>query len=315
MNDFRLTTPVAFIIFNRPETTARVFAEIRKARPTKLFVICDGPRKNRPDDVEKVAATREIIRKIDWECELITKFSDKNLGCKIGPADGISWVFEQVEEAIILEDDCMPDQSFFQFCQEMLNRYSHDQRISMISGDNFQFGFRRNTDSYYFSKYCLTWGWATWRDRWINSYDVTLAKWPRIRNEGWLPDMLGSVQDAKYWHDIFERVHSQKLDTAWDYQWFFANLLEGRMSITPSVNLISNTGTGMDATHTKNESSILNVRRTPIIFPLIHPLGVFKNNKADKITDKVFFRLVLSVRFGNRVLRIREKLVSLFGLR
>lgn len=313
MSNFRLTTPVVFIIFNRPDTTALVFSEISKAKPEKLFIIGDGPRKNRPDDVEKIVATRRIIEKIDWECEVITKFSDANLGCKMGPASGISWVFEQVEEAIILEDDCLPDQSFFRFCQEMLHRYSGDKRISMISGDNFQFGHSRNSDSYYFSKYCLIWGWATWRDRWVNSYDVKIEKWPHIRDEGWLPDMLESVKDVDYWHEIFERVYSQKLNTAWDYQWFFANLLEGRLSITPRVNLISNIGAGVDATHTTSESSVLNVRSMPIAFPLVHPQGIFRNKKADEITNQVFFQLAPSVRLRNKTLRLRRKIFDQFG--
>lgn len=312
---FKLSTPVALIIFNRPETTARVFDAIAKAKPTKLFVICDGPRKHRPDDLEKVEATRSIVNQVNWECEVFTKFSDENLGCKLGPANGISWVFEQVEEAIILEDDCFPDQTFFRFCQEMLAQYRNDQRISMISGDNFLFGRQHISDSYYFSKYCLTWGWATWRDKWLESYDITLSKWPTVRDQNLLPNMLGNAEEVAYWREIFERVHTRKLDTAWDYQWFFANLLAGRVTIVPAVNLISNVGVGVDATHTVNESLVFDVPSESLSFPLKHPIGVIKNIQADVLTDQVYFRLTFSVRIRNKILRLKKIITRRFGLK
>ena len=207
MSDFKLMLPVAFIIFNRPDTTERVFAEIANAKPPKLLVIGDGPRTGRPGEAEKVAATRAIIQRVDWDCKVLTNFSEVNLGCKKRVSSGIDWVFEQVEEAIILEDDCLPDITFFRFCQEMLERYRGDQRIGMISGDNFQFGRRYGDDSYYFSKYVHIWGWATWRDRWVGSYDVSMAKWPRIRDEGTIADIVGDMHEAVYCGKIFERVH------------------------------------------------------------------------------------------------------------
>jgi hypothetical protein len=200
--DFQLTTPVAFIIFNRTDTTELVFAEIAKAIQPKL--LGDGPRANCSGEAEKVAATRAIIKRVDWDCEVLTNFSEVNLGCKRRISGGIDWVFEQVEAAIFLEDDCLPDPTFFRFCQEMLERYHHDQRIGMISGDNFQFGRRHNDDSYYFSKYVHVWGWASWRDRWAGSYDVTMAKWPRIRDEGWLRNMVGNRREAAYWQNRFD---------------------------------------------------------------------------------------------------------------
>jgi len=263
--DFQLTTPVAFIIFNRPDTTERVFAEIAKAKPTKLLVIGDGARVNRPEEAEKVAAARAIIQRVDWECEVLTNFSEVNLGCKRRVSSGIDWVFEQVEEAIILEDDCLPDPSFFCFCQELLERYRHDQRIGLISGDNFQFGRRRNDDSYYFSKYVHIWGWATWRDRWAGSYDVTMAKWPRIRDEAWLTDIVGNAHEADFWSKVFERVHRGEIDT-WDYQWVFANWVEGRLTILPAMNLISNIGFDANATHTTGDSELANLASYPSVF-------------------------------------------------
>jgi hypothetical protein len=300
MPDFRLTTPVAFIIFNRPDTTEQVFREIAKARPPKLLVVGDGPRASRSGEADKVAATRAIVKRVDWDCEVLTNFSDVNLGCKRRVSSGIDWVFEQVETAIILEDDCVPDPTFFRFCHEMLELYRHDQRIGMISGDNFQFGRRRNDDSYYFSKYVHVWGWASWRDRWVGSYDVTMAKWPRIRDEGRLADMVGNRREAAYWQKIFERVHRGEIDT-WDYQWVFANWAEGRMSILPAVNTVSNIGFNGDATHTTGDSDLANLARNQIGFPLTHPLGVFRNIEADQFSERRCFRISLTKRVRNKL--------------
>lgn len=300
MSDWQLRTPVAFIIFNRPDTTERVFSEIAKTKPPKLLVVSDGPRANRPGEAEKVSTARAIIKRVDWECEVLTNFSEVNLGCKRRVSSGLDWVFEQVEEAIILEDDCLPDPTFFRFCQELLERYRHDQRIGMISGDNFQFGNRRNNDSYYFSKYVHIWGWASWRDRWVGSYDVSMAKWPRIRDEGWLADMVGNTREAAYWQKIFERVYRGEIDT-WDYQWGFANLVEGRMSILPAVNMISNIGFDENATHTTSNSDLANLARNPMGFPLMHPLGVFKNIQADQFTEIHCFRVPILKRVRNKL--------------
>jgi hypothetical protein len=298
--DFQFTTPVAFIIFNRTDTTERVFSEIAKIRPRKLLVVGDGPRANRSGEANKVAATRAIIKRVDWDCEVLTNFSDVNLGCKQRISSGIDWVFEHVEKAIFLEDDCLPDPTFFRFCQEMLERYRNDNRIGMISGDNFQFGRQRNNDSYYFSKYVHIWGWASWRDRWTGSYDVTMAKWPQVRDEGWLGDMLDNRREAAYWENIFERVHRGEIDS-WAYQWLFAHWVEGRMSITPAVNLISNIGFDRDATHTTSGSNLANLGLTPISFPLMHPIGIFRNSQADNFGFHKCFQVPLLKRVRNKI--------------
>ncbi len=301
MSDFKLTTPVAFIIFNRPDTTERVFAEIAKAKPPKLLVVADGARTNKIGEAEKVAATRAIIQRVDWDCEVLTNFSEVNLGCKIRVSSGIDWVFEQVEEAIILEDDCLPDATFFRFCQEMLERYRDDQRIGMISGDNFQFGQTRNNDSYYFSKYVHIWGWATWRDRWQKNYDVELKKWPVIRDGNYLVDILGNNKEAKSWNKIFESMYKGEIDT-WDYQWVFANWVDGRLNVMPNVNLISNIGFGLDATHTIGDSKLANITTCQMIFPIIPPVGVYRNLQADLYTFNSCFNVPLYKIIYNKLL-------------
>ncbi len=283
-----LKTAVLFIIFNRPDTTKQVFDAIRQAGPLKLFIAADGPRKDRPGEAEKCADARDIATAVDWECAVETLFQNDNLGCKIAVSNAITWFFENVKEGIILEDDCLPTPTFFRFCQELLYCYRHDQRIGMISGDNFQSGNYRNDDSYYFSKYVHIWGWASWRDRWDRSYDVNMTKWPRIRDEGWLADMVGDPSEAGYWQTIFERVHRDEINT-WDYQWIFANWLEGWLSITPTVNLVSNIGFGENATHTKLRSAFSGMKTDEISFPLKHPLFMVRNATADFYTSRMMF--------------------------
>ncbi len=309
MADFRLTTPVAFIIFNRPDTTARVFAEIAKAKPPKLLVIADGPRANRTGEAERVAETRAIIERVDWDCEVLTNFSESNQGCRNRVSSGIDWVFEQVPEAIILEDDCLPAPTFFRFCEEMLERYRHDQRVGMISGDNFQFGRRYGQDSYYFSKYMHIWGWATWRDRWRHSYDVSMTNWPRVCDEGRLSDLCGDEDDVGYWRGVLERVYNGSIDT-WDYQWVFANWLEGRLCALPAVNLISNIGFGAEATHTTGVSTLANLPTTDMQFPLTHPIIHVRNVAADRFSDRHCFRPPLWKRIYRALI---GKLVAIAG--
>ena len=304
-NAYELKTPVAFLIFNRPDTTQRVFDEIRRARPSKLLVVADGPRVDKPGEVEKCQAVRAIIDTVDWPCEVLKNYSDVNLGCKIRVSSGLDWVFEQVEEAIILEDDCLPHPTFFRFCVELLEHYRHDQRIAMISGCNFQFGARRNNDSYYFSKYNHIWGWASWRDRWQGCYDVAMTRWPKIRDEDWIVDMVGSKAEANYWKRIFEDVYQGKIDT-WDYQWTFACWLQRRLTILPNTNLISNIGFNNDATHTTVVNKFADMPVSDMHYPLTHPHSIICNLEYDNKTYNNNFRIPLKS-------RIIAKLRALFS--
>ena len=308
MSKFKLGKAVALIIFNRPETTVRVFAEIAKAKPPKLLVVGDGPRNLKAGETERVSAARAIIEKVDWPCEVLVEFSDVNLGCKRRVSSGIDWIFEQVEEAIILEDDCLPHPTFFQFCQEMLDRYRYDARVGMISGDNFQVGRTAVNASYYFSKYSHIWGWATWRDRW-QAYDVDLALWPEVRDQGLLQDLVLETSEVPYWHSIFERTYRGEIDT-WDYQWTFANWTEGRVCILPSVNLISNIGFGAGATHTTVSSPLANLPSQAMPFPLEHPKIRGRSVKADRYSDSHCFRAPLIPRVYRRVAELINKWVS-----
>jgi len=287
MSNYQLKTPVAFIIFNRLDTTKKVFAEIAKARPPKLLVIADGPRADHPDDAGTCADVRAVINHVDWDCEVLTNYSDINMGCKRRVSSGLDWVFNTVEEAIILEDDCLPHQTFFRFCEELLEKYWDDERIAMISGDNFQLERKRTAYSYYFSRYTHIWGWASWRGAWEN-YDVNMKLWPEIRDGDWLEDWLGDRKSVQYWVKIFEKVYQGKIDT-WDYQWTFSCWMQSALTILPNVNLVSNIGFGQEAVHTTDKSKVTDMKTEAITFPISHPPGILRDSMADFITEKNMF--------------------------
>lgn len=277
-----LDTPVAFIIFNRPDLTQLVFEAIAKAKPRKLLVIADGPRF--PEEAEKCRQAREVIQNVDWECEVLTNFSDINLGCKMRPATGLDWVFSLVEEAIILEDDCLPHIDFFVYCAELLEKYRDDERIMTISGNNFQSEKQWNTHSYYFSNYTLTWGWASWRRAWQH-YDVAMEHWPEIRDSSLLP--FNDENEKGYWVKILNSVYEGKID-AWDYQWSFACWSQNSLTVIPSKNLVSNIGFREDATHTQGNSVLASIP-TATLGKLQHPQYIAKHNEADKSIFYSFF--------------------------
>lgn len=284
---WKLNTPVVFIIFNRPDVTQRVFDEIACAKPPKLLVIADGPREHKVGELEKCHLTRAIIDQVNWECDVLTNYSDKNLGCKERIVSGLNWAFEKVEEAIILEDDCLPNASFFRFCSEMLERYRDDERIGMISGDNFLSPKMKLNSSYYFSRYCHIWGWASWRRAW-NLYDSEISSWPKLRNDLWLDSLGLRSSEMNYWRRMFDKVHSHQLDT-WDYQWVYACWLHNMLAVMPQNNLISNIGFGQDATHTRGGSIYANLPTKPLSFPLQVTSNISPNLEADTYTAKYMF--------------------------
>jgi hypothetical protein len=295
-----MKTPVALIIFNRRNTTEKVFEAIRQARPPKLLVIADGPRPDRVGEAQKCADARAVIDRVDWDCEVMTNYSDVNLGCKLRPATGIDWVFQQVDEAIILEDDCLPDPTFFTFCDEMLERYRHDTRIMAIAGSNFQFGRKRTTDSYYFSRYPHCWGWATWRRAW-QYFDVDMKIWPTVRDGNWLQDILSNDAEVKHWQKNFQSIEDRTTTTVWDYQWTFACWIQNGLTILPNVNLTSNIGFGADATHSFGDSKFANMPVEAITKPLKHPHFIVRDSESDRYTNDNIFALSSKVRIKNIV--------------
>ncbi|MEG5042559.1 MULTISPECIES: glycosyltransferase family 2 protein [unclassified Microcoleus] len=243
MFNYQIQTPVAFIIFKRRDTTARVFEAIRQAKPPKLLVITDGRCPDLPGEDQECAAARAIIDQVDGDCEVLKNYADVNLGCRLRVSSGRNWVFDQVEEAIILEDDCLPHPTFFRFTQELLERYRDDPRILSISGQNVQFGRKRTDYSYYFSRYNHCWSWASWRRAWQH-YDLDMKLWPEIRDGNFLMDVLGDSNAVKIGKNIFQLCYENKLQS-WACQWTFANFIHNAMNILANVKLASNIGHGV----------------------------------------------------------------------
>ncbi|MBW4593918.1 MAG: glycosyltransferase family 2 protein [Brasilonema angustatum HA4187-MV1] len=300
-----MQTPVAFIIFKRPHTTEKVFEAIRQAKPPKLFVIADGARAERPGEAEKCEATRAIIERVDWNCEVIKNYSDTNLGCAKRVSSGIDWVFSNVEEAIILEDDCVPHPTFFPFCEELLEKYRYDSRVASISGSNYQFGHRRTNYSYYFSIYNHCWGWASWRRAWQH-FDIYMKLWPQIQAEGYLNDILRDYKAVKYWSNLFQSVFENPSDRIWDYQWTFACWIQSSLSIIPNTNLISNIGFGLESTHftSKKVSPYINMPIEAMQFPLKDPPFMVSNVNADNFTQKTLFKQTVLQVIKQRIKKI-----------
>jgi FkbM family methyltransferase len=275
-----MNTPLLFLIFNRPEPTRRVFEEIRKARPAKLFIAADGPRDTRPEDMDKCRLTREIVQNIDWPCEVKTLFQDKNLGCKIGATTGISWFFDQVEEGIILEDDCLPHPSFFRFCTEMLEHFRHEEKVIMIDGYNIE-GTSALKASYTFSRYGHLWGWASWRRVW-KQYDVTMKIWDKPENRKKIRQAMNDRYQWNYREWLYNETYLGNKDT-WDYQWESYRLFHGQLSVIPAVNMIQNLGFGADATHTTQLTSHLILPAQEIPFPLVHNPNIVPDDSYDRL--------------------------------
>lgn len=298
-------TAVAFFIFNRLDTAGRVFEKIREAEPPKLFVIADGPRKDHPGEAEKCQACRDLIKKVDWKCEILTNFSENNLGCGMRPKTGYDWVFSQVNEAIFLEDDCLPDNSFFRFVEELLGKYRNDERIYVIGGTNFQ---PRNVDysgdSYYFSRIMQTWGWASWKRVW-DTYDYDIKLWPLFRDSGFLKSFLSS-DDIYVWKNNFDRLYSHEDNSAWDTQLLFNMWINNGLCINPVKNLVSHIG--FDGTHANGEDAYIKNHNSssgrPIYnleFPLQHPKFMLPRKELDDY-------MLARHRGLNRKARIKVKL-------
>jgi len=267
--------PVLFIAFNRPDTTSLVFNAIRDARPSKLYVAVDGPRAGLEGEFEKVARVRKIATSVDWPCELKTLIRETNLGCKYAVSGAISWFFDNEDSGIILEDDCLPDLSFFGFCQEMLVKYRNDTRVLMVSGTNLAWDIN-GKEGYYFSRYPHIWGWASWRRAW-KSYDVDMNDLPQLLKDKNFISSFKSKSEYRYWAHYFLDVYTGRINT-WDIQVVYLALTQGQLTIFPSGNLVSNIGFGVDATHTsKINRKIANLPIIPLGSNAIQPTFMIPN--------------------------------------
>ncbi len=275
-------TPVAIFTFNRPQLTQRLIEILAKIKPSRILVISDGPRPNIPDDAEKCAAVRKLFDHLSWECRVDRNYAESNMGSFPRNSSGLNWVFELVEEAILLEDDCMPDLSFFPYCEELLGKYRNEPRVGLISGNNFltqKVG--QQPQSYFFSGYATTWGWACWRRTW-QQIDLNMSYWPEFRDNGGLRRSVYFASEESYWRGIYDAILEKRMNNAWDYQLILTCLRFDLLTIVPSVNLVSNVGFGHDGTRCKDESSLLhNLPKGEMRFPLAHPVVVRRSSSVD----------------------------------
>jgi len=300
--------PVLFLIFNRPDLTRKSFSAIRRYQPKHLFVAADGPRSSKEGEALASEETRKIVTEnIDWDCEVQTLFRDQNLGCQKAVSSGISWFFENVDEGIILEDDCLPDPSFFEFCDELLEKYRNNKSIGTISGDNFQHGISRGASSYYFSKFFHCWGWATWKDRWA-LYESNLYQDPdEIRKVvANFPLVFG---EHKHWESTFRRTNENEIDT-WDYRFLYACWKNKLLSVLPQVNLVENIGFTSDATHTTGSRPSYAGDGDAIQFPLVHPDKISQNVEADYFSARKNINLTLTRPLKDAIRKLQSLIVG-----
>ncbi|MBS1937058.1 MAG: nucleotide-diphospho-sugar transferase [Bacteroidetes bacterium] len=276
-----LRTAVLFIAFNREAPARKVMEAIRKAKPPRLYFACDGWRNER--ERERCEKVRALVKLVDWDCELRTRFNEKNLGVMMGESTAMDWFFEHEEEGIILEDDTLPGQSFFPYCQELLERYRHDERVWCIMGNNLMTEWEAaDAASYYYSVhgYGAYWGWAGWRRVW-KKYDVKMAEWPGLRDSGALEGHFLNNAEKEEAYKLFDGQFEGKI-RSWDYQMDFARILDRGVTCIPNVNLIRNIGFGADGTHTVSEKDRRNKEKVDeVAFPLVHPKHMLVDAKRD----------------------------------
>ena len=283
-----MKTPVLLIAFNRPAQTKQVVDAIVNSGATNVFVAIDGPRHTHPDDSAKCAEVRSLIDNTPWPGTITTLFRPKNLGCREGVSGAISWFFDHVKEGIILEDDCLPNPTFFRYAEELLEHYRDDPRVGMISGSTF-FPLQKDSPySYTFTLYPHIWGWATWKRAW-NHYDKQLASWEQSDCLDTLAAVSGGSRSfVRFWTKLLDAVKTGEIDT-WDYIWSFSFWRAGFLSVSPGVNMIENTGFSSDATHTRGKplGKAFRPAATPVLFPLNHPTEVLPDYRLERLTREL----------------------------
>ncbi len=276
-----LETPVAVVIHRRPVETREVLRQIARAQPRRLLVIADAPRTSAEEVLCRAA--RAVVDEFDWEGEVLTNFASESMGLQRRAVSGLDWVFEQCEEAIILEDDCVPSLDFFRFCTELLERYRAEVRVKMISGNDLRFGAGTDRFSYRFSRYPGLWGWASWRRAW-DQYDRSASAWATLREGDTLDRLLGDPAAAAAWRQLLDPLYPSQTSTTWDHQWVVTCWANDGLSIAPSVNLVTNIGFGPGASHFVQRDERLSLPAGEMSFPLRHPPDLAVDRHADHLT-------------------------------
>jgi hypothetical protein len=290
MNEFPV--PILFTIYNRKGIAFDTFQRIREVRPAKLFIAADGPKPEKPGDAEKCAETREVAAMVDWPCEVKTLFRPANLGLKKGMSSAIRWFFENVEEGIVLEDDCKPELSFFGFCAWALDAYRGDARVMAVCGTNYQFGVKRGEASLYFSKILACWGWATWRRAW-NHFDLEMKSFPEFERTGQIRNVFPHRLPQEFWMAKMGNVHRGA--NSWAFAWIYAIIANGGLVAVPNENLVANVGFGEGGTNATDEESVFSNMKTGTLGGrFIAPPFILADNEADLL----FTRIVAKEQFA-----------------
>jgi hypothetical protein len=264
-----------------------------------LYVAADGPRSDHPGEKQLCQEVRDIATTVDWPCQVRTLFRDNNLGCGRGPSSAINWFFENEESGIILEDDCLPDQTWFLFAEELLERYKDDERIMNISAQHFHLNAHTPRESYFFSRYFHCWGWASWRRTWKH-FEYEMRQWRQLKNTDWLISVGdGSKLFRRYWTRMFDTVHNGK-NSIWDFQWTFSCWARNGLTILPSKNLVTNIGFGPNATHSQPGNKVVEcLPLEKMEFPLVHPSSVVRDVEADRWTDRHVFDISMATEINS----------------
>lgn len=283
----QFNTPILIILFNRPYLTIKLLDRLKLIKPSKLYIAADGPRENKVGEAQLCEETRKLINIIDWDCDVKTLFREKNIGCGLGVSSAISWMFEFEEYGIILEDDCLPDLSFFPYCEELLIRFKDDKEVFQISGTNLQNGQKRGEGSYYFSYYSGIWGWATWRRSW-NYFTHKFEDLDETFNSGQLDKIFQSQSEKLFWYRKFKE--SENLShTIWDNHWLYSVWKNNGIGIAPNINLIINLGFLNSGTHVFLKDSKREQQRTYTMkFPLIHSSKIIDRSADLYIYKNIF---------------------------
>lgn len=307
---YMFSVPIALLNFNRPHCTNRVFEIIRKLKPMHLLLVVDGPRTTHPNDYQLCAQVKDILNKVDWECKVDKNYSDINLGSFRRNATALKWIFEKVEEVIIIEDDCIPSASFFPFCQELLEKYRYVENIGVITGLNSGFYPKScvNT-SYYFSAYSFYWGWASWRRVW-EKVDLSMSWWQGDNAPQLLASKMPNCAGYDFFNDLCYKISTGKLSNGWDYQFCISMFLTGKLGIIPSVNLIQNIGFDFDGTNcTDPNHDLAKLVSNDLKFPLLHPTTIQRNQLLDAYIQQIHFT---KPSFFTRIYRYSKKIIAKF---
>lgn len=294
-----IKTPIVLICFNRPNLTRKTFNQIKKNKPSKLFLIMDGPRYKNSQDIQNIKKVRKIIEEIDWKCKVYKNFSNDNLGLKKRIVTGLNWVFKKVDKAIILEDDCYPGDDFFNFCEIMLKFYEDNKKISIITGNNFQ-NKAVNLNSYYYSKYSHIWGWATWRRTW-NLFNDNDQKIEIFLKSSKFKKICKIPEEQNYWKDMHSQIKKGILKS-WAY-YFLLNIWESNsLTVTPNLNLIKNIGIDSKSRSNPNDPGLkIDLTKTVLKFPLTHPKTIKVNEKADNLVFYSIYKKNIQTRLKNKI--------------